>query len=208
MKQVAIIGAGEFGKQVLDIALLQNKYAPVGFIDDFNERKTFQGLDILGKIDDVETLYKRNKFDCLFVAIGYKHLSLKQELLKQFAHIPFATIVHPTSVIEQSAEIAQGVLTYAFAYIGFGSKVCKGSVINVYSYLPHDNLVKECTFLSCGVNMGGKVTIGERSFIGVGSTISDNLTICDDTLIGAGTVVIKDIEESGTYVGCPARKIN
>lgn len=208
MSRVAIIGAGEFGKQVLEIAVLQNKYVPVGFFDDFYTEKSFQDLPILGKIDDVETLYRQNKFDCLFISIGYNHLRFKQELTKRFSAIPFATIIHPTVVIEQSADIAQGVLIYSLAYIGPDVKIFRGSVINVYTYLPHDNLIKECSFLSCGINMAGKVNVGERCFIGIGVTISDSINICDDVLVGAGTVVVKDINESGTYVGCPARKIN
>ena len=30
--------------------------------------------------------------------------------------------------------------------------------------------------------------------------------ICDGCMVGAGAVVVKDIEEIGTYVGIPARK--
>ena len=207
MNRVAIIGAGEFGKQVLQIASTQKKYVPVGFFDDFYQEEKFRDIDVLGKIDDVETMYRQDKFDYLFISIGYNHLGFKQELTERFSSIPFATIIHPTVTIEDSAEIAEGVLIYANAYIGPGVKLSKGCVVNVYTYLPHDNLIKECTFLSGGIDMGGKVDVGERSFVGIGVTVTDNINICDDVFVGAGTVVIKDIDEPGTYVGCPARKI-
>lgn len=207
MNRLAIIGAGDLGKQALEIARLQKKYVPVGFFDDFNTDDSFQNLPPLGKIEDIEAAFSGKKFDYLFAAIGYKHLGFKQQLTERFSRIPFATIVHPTAVIEREAELESGVLLYAFAYIGFGVKVSKHSVINVYTYLPHDVLVKECSFLSCGVNVGGNVTIGERTFVGIGATVSDGVNICDDVLVGAGTVVIKDIVEPGTYAGCPARKI-
>jgi len=33
------------------------------------------------------------------------------------------------------------------------------------------------------------------------------LSICDNVIIGAGSVVIRDIEDAGTYVGNPAKRI-
>ena len=63
------------------------------------------------------------------------------------------------------------------------------------------------TFMSGGINTGGKVSIGERSFIGIGVTTSDSLSICDDVFIGAGSLILKSVTEPGTYVGSPVKKI-
>jgi len=48
--------------------------------------------------------------------------------------------------------------------------------------------------------------IGNKVYIGSNSTILP-VTICDDVVIGAGSVVTKNITESGTYAGNPARKL-
>ena len=48
--------------------------------------------------------------------------------------------------------------------------------------------------------------IGNKVYIGSNSTILP-ISICDDVVIGAGSVVTKNITESGTYAGNPARKI-
>ena len=48
--------------------------------------------------------------------------------------------------------------------------------------------------------------LGNKVYVGSNSTIMP-VTICDDVVIGAGSVVTKDITESGTYVGNPARKL-
>jgi acetyltransferase-like isoleucine patch superfamily enzyme len=48
--------------------------------------------------------------------------------------------------------------------------------------------------------------IGNKVYIGSNATILP-VTICDDVVIGAGAVVTKDICESGTYIGNPARKL-
>ena len=46
-----------------------------------------------------------------------------------------------------------------------------------------------------------------HTWVGAGVTVSNNVSICEECMIGAGTVIVKDIKESGTYVGVPARKI-
>ena len=54
----------------------------------------------------------------------------------------------------------------------------------------------------------GVATIGQRCFISTGVRIIGPVHIADNVVLGANAVVVKDIEESGTYVGVPARKIN
>lgn len=42
----------------------------------------------------------------------------------------------------------------------------------------------------------------------IGATVSNNLSICENCIVGVRGVVFKNLEESGTYVGIPVRKIN
>ena len=42
---------------------------------------------------------------------------------------------------------------------------------------------------------------------GIGACIKNNISVAKKCIIGAGAVVLKDIEESGTYVGVPAKRI-
>jgi len=49
-------------------------------------------------------------------------------------------------------------------------------------------------------NLGNHVTIGSNATI-------LPVSICDNVIIGAGAVVTSDIEEPGTYLGSPARKV-
>ena len=48
--------------------------------------------------------------------------------------------------------------------------------------------------------------IGNKVYIGSNSSILP-VSICDDVVIGTGSVVTKDITDSGTYAGNPARKL-
>jgi acetyltransferase-like isoleucine patch superfamily enzyme len=57
------------------------------------------------------------------------------------------------------------------------------------------------------VDIGGNCEICDKVFIGSGATILPGIKIPENTIIGAGSVVFRNIKESGTYVGNPAKKI-
>lgn len=54
----------------------------------------------------------------------------------------------------------------------------------------------------------GVATIGQKCFISTGVRIIGPVHITDNVVLGANAVVVKDINEPGTYVGVPARKIS
>ena len=60
--------------------------------------------------------------------------------------------------------------------------------------------------VSVGAKLSGTVSVGKSTWIGIGASVSNNLSICEGCMIGAGAVVVKDIDEAGTYVGVPAKK--
>jgi len=207
MNRLVIVGTGEFSKQILEIALIQNKYNVIGFYDDFSNDDSFQNIAILGKITDIENDFINKKFDFIFYGIGYNHLPFKHTLIEKYWKVPMATIIHPSALIESQSTIESGVLIYPLAYIGQRVHLSKGVVINVGTKLSHDIKIDSCSFLSVGVNSGGNVKVGKRVFIGIGAIIKDSVSICDDVLIGAGTLIIKSIIIPDTYFGSPARKM-
>jgi sugar O-acyltransferase (sialic acid O-acetyltransferase NeuD family) len=111
------------------------------------------------------------------------------------------------------------ILDDRWVSIGKGSALCAGSIIvcnstigdhfqiNLNSTVGHDTHIGDFVTISPGVNISGDCTIGNRVFFGTNSCCREKLTICDDVTIGMGAVVVKDITEPGTYIGCPARKV-
>ena len=58
-----------------------------------------------------------------------------------------------------------------------------------------------------GSVVSGNVTIGEYFYMGNNSSIREKIIIGDNIKIGMNAAVVKDITESGTYVGVPIKKI-
>ena len=96
----------------------------------------------------------------------------------------------------------------ASVVINTSSKVGKGCILNTSSSVDHDNLIRDYVHISPGARTGGNVNIGNGTWLGIGSLVSNNVNICSGCILGAGSVTVKDLEESGTYVGVPVRKID
>jgi sugar O-acyltransferase (sialic acid O-acetyltransferase NeuD family) len=201
--RLLIIGAGGHGKVVADIAVKMNKWQSVAFLDSDDSIKTCLGLDVIGKTTDA--LAFKDDFD-FFVAIGSNATRERiQEKLESGA-ASVVTLIHPDAVIGTGVKISAGVCVMAGVVINSSTSIGKGCIINTCSSLDHDNVIEDYVHISPGVNLAGRVRVMRNSWIGIGAVVSNNISICSNCIVGAGAVVIKDIIESGTYVGVPAYK--
>lgn len=210
MKQrLAIIGAGEMASQVIHYANIDGRYLPVGvFVDYPEDMQRFEGLERLGTLHDIEKSYANGLFDCLFIAIGYKHLAFKQSLHASLkGKIPFATIIANAAYIDPSSIIGEDVIIYPGTIIDKDVTIKDNVLLNLGATISHNCVVEDSSFIGVRTAVSGFTKIGRCCFIGTNSAISDNISICDNVIIGASALVIHDIVEDGTYVGVPAKKI-
>ncbi len=209
MKRIAIIGAGDLGLQFHHFISYYSNDKIVGWFDDTKRIGTLiSKVKVLGKIRDIPT--KKDNFDFIIIAIGYRHLILKIKLLKQlqYLEIPLYTFIHPTAIVDKSAFIAPGCFVYPNVVIDQHVKIERGCVLNISTIISHDTHIKECNFLAPGCMISGFVKVGSCCFLGTGTIIIDSIEVCDHVQTGAGSVVIKNLEQAGLYVGNPVRKIN
>lgn len=202
MKKLVIIGAGGHGRVVADIAQKLNSYDEIVFLDD-NLTAESMGLPIVGKVIDAE---KYLHIADIFVAIGNCNAreTLVERLLAMGATIP--TLIHPNAVIGARVEIGAGTVVMAGAVVNPCVQLGKGVIVNTCASVDHDCVLKDYVHVAIGAHLAGAVFVGERTWIGAGTTVSNNVSICADCMIGAGAVAVKDIAESGTYIGVPAKR--
>ncbi len=131
------------------------------------------------------TVSNKIRKDCLhIIAVGYPETKRKIiEPIKNKAYWLFALTSAPSFINNDSVEIDMGSVIYPYVVLTSNIKIGMFASIN------------------------SNVTIGDRVFLGANSCIKEKITICDDVIIGMGAVVVKDIKESGTYVGNPAIKL-
>lgn len=204
-KRLIIIGAGGHGKVIADIALKNNQYDEICFLDDIKASKKCMDFDVIGKVNDVYSYL--NDYD-IFVAIGDSDIREKliKDLKQQGAVIP--TLVHPNAVIAKNVSIGLGTVVMAGAIINPDTSIGEGCIINTSASIDHDCVIKDYVHISVGAHLAGNILVNEHTWIGIGACVRNNTAISERVMIGAGAVVVNNIEEKGTYIGVPAKKIN
>jgi sugar O-acyltransferase (sialic acid O-acetyltransferase NeuD family) len=207
-KTLAIIGSGHLGQQIAHYAISDNHYEKVVFFDDFSTETAINGFEILGNSDAVEVEFKKLSFDEIIIGIGYKHLAVRKQLFERFKDkIPFGTIIHSTTWVDTTAVIKEGCVIYPCCCIDAHAVVDYNTILNISCSVAHDTHIGKHCFLSPRVALAGFIIVEEMCILGINATIIDNINIVSKTQIGGGSVVIKNIEQSGLYVGNPTRFI-
>lgn len=202
--KLLIIGASGHGKVIADIALKMNKWRSIAFLDDDENIKQSMNIDVIGKSSDA---FKHMQDYDISVAIGNNCTREKiQENLEELgASIP--VLIHPDATIGKQVEIGLGTVVMAGVVINCCTRIGKGCIINTGATIDHDNIIEDYVHISPGANLAGTVRVGKRTWIGIGSVVGNNISIINDCKIGAGAVVVRNIDEVGTYVGVPVRRI-
>lgn len=192
-QEIVIIGASGHGSVVADI-VLANKDRIVGFLDDDLSKKS---LGVIERFTD----YPNAKF---VIAIGD---AKKREEIANRLNCRWYTAIHPSAIISPSAAIGEGTVIMPNAVVNANAEIGAHCIINTTAVIEHDNVIEDFSHISVGAKLGGGVTIGKSSWIGIGASVNNNITVCDNCTIGAGAVVVRDINEAGTYIGVPAKKM-
>ena len=168
------------------------------FVEGMQE--TINSIPLTGSINDIELDQD------IFLSIGDSNLRAKY-FLKFKNQIIRNTIFHSDSLQEE--KIKYGIANQIFAHSYINSQVIIGdnNIINTGAIIEHGAIVGNHNHISIGAKICGRSTIGNKCLIGAGSVIVEKLSICDNVIIGAGAVVIRDINDAGTYVGNPVKRI-
>ena len=197
MNNLVIIGAGGFGREVFNLAVhcneVNNNLKIKGFIDDnIAALDNFKGYPpILSSIKG----YKIEKDDVFVCAIG--NIQLKKDLCLHIIELggTFISLIHPSSRINQNANIGNGVLVFMNTNISNDCFIDDYVTIQGYVGLGHDTMIGKWSHINTYSFTGGGVRIGEEVLLNTRSTILPNVKICSKTIVGACSLVVRNIKE-------------
>lgn len=199
MNRLIIIGAGGHGKVIADNAI-KNGYTDICFVDD-KATGACMGFPIIGSCNDLEIL---NDGNTDFI-IGIGNNAARRTIAETY-NVNWVSIIHPSAQIAFNAEISKGTVVMANAVVNACAKIGEHCIINTAAIIEHDNIIEDYVHISPNAALGGTVLIGSLTHVGIGATVKNNTDICSNCTIGAGAVVVKNIKESGIYIGMPTRK--
>ena len=211
MENIAIYGAGGFGREVLtlieQINERENKYNFIGFFDDGIKRgEMINGFPVLGGISVLNHLEERL---ALVLAIGSPEM--KKSVFRKIrnSNLLFPSLIHPSAQIcaARYVELEDGCIVCAGCIITVNVVIHKFVILNLSCTVGHDTEIGEFSSLMPAVNISGEVVIGKEVYVGTGAKIINQLSIGDGTIVGAGAVVAKSLPSNCTAVGIPAKPV-
>lgn len=211
MKNIAIFGAGGFGKEVKTIIdkineVKPNTYNFIGFYDDGLEKgKLINGFPVLGGIRELNKITEKLK---LVISIGDP--KIKFNILNKISNtnIDYPSIIHPNvSISKDDVLIGKGCIICEGTIITCNIRIGSFVILNLSCTVGHDTIIEDfCAFMP-SVNISGEVKINKSVYVGTGAKIINLLEIGESTIIGAGAVVSKSLPSKCTAVGIPAKPI-
>ena len=210
-KKVVIIGAGGFGREVLDIfdALNQkkNQVEVLGFIvqEQYGKVGTVvNGKPILGDFDWLEANYSQVEVLC---SVGAPHHRIR--LIRRAKEIgcKFINLIHPNAIMTRWITLGEGVVITAGCILTNNILIGNHVHINLGCTVGHDVVIKDYVTLSPGVHISGNIEIGEGCYVGTGTNTIEKLNIGEWSIIGAGSTIVREVSPNTTVVGVPGKVI-
>lgn len=203
MKHLVIIGAGGHGKVAADIAFKTKIYDRISFLDDSVCQKVV-GCDVIGCVEDFKRYIPNSEF---FVAIGNGKVREKIHNMLIDNDAVITSLIHPSAEVACGVKMGVGCMVASMAVVGPDTSLGDEVIINTSCSVDHDCIVGDYSHISVGAHLAGEVSVGRNTMIGAGAIVKNGISVCDECMIGAGAVVVKNVFESGTYVGVPASKM-
>jgi sugar O-acyltransferase (sialic acid O-acetyltransferase NeuD family) len=208
MKDLIIVGAGGFGRDVLytieAVNAVKTEWNIKGFIDD-----NLNALDnvkcdysIIGTISE----WKPSDNEIFALAISTPVIKERVVSLLKDKGAAFATIIHPQAYIPSFVEIGEGSVLTAFTALGDNVKI--GRFVHIMaSMIGQDTVVGDYTTTTAYANIATGI-VGKRVFIGSHSVLLGHRTIGDDAFVCAGSIVYRNVKPNTKVFGNPAIKAN
>lgn len=207
MKDIVILGAQGCAKEICFLLEENNKiefeWNILGFITE--EEGADLPYPVLGNDD---WLLKQEKEIYAVCAVG--NPALKRKIICKYQsreNIHFPIIVSQHALIGDRNLFGKGTIICSGVTITTEVELGEFVTVNIGSTICHESRIGDFTTLAPGVNISGNDIIGAGCDIGVGAKLIQGIKVGNDSVVGAGSVVIRDVPEAVTVIGCPGRVI-
>ena len=203
--RVAIFGAGGFAREVQGMLAQDGRYDLACFVV---RAPVAIGVGVLPVVDESAFwagAAEAGTVSGAFVAIGTPKVRWDVTDRLRAAGFALPPLVHRSASLLERTAIGDGSIVYPLVTLTTGITVGRGVLLNAACSIGHDTVVGDFANINPGARIAGGVRIGAGAFIGIGATIIEGITVGAGAIVGAGAVVIRDVPESVTVVGVPAR---
>lgn len=213
MKDIAIYGAGGFGREVASMIDLINRTQPntwnlIGFFDDGEpkEKQVSHFGRILGNYEDLNAWPTDLR---VVLCIGSpKTLKIVRGKITN-PKVIFPNLIHPNFVITDAAtfNIGEGNIIKANCSVTCDVTIGNFNVLNGFINIGHDVNVGDFNVFMPGCRISGEVTVKTLNLIGADSFIKQQLKIGEGVTLSPLSALLTKPKDNCLYIGNPAKKI-
>lgn len=210
MKNLILIGAGDFSLEIWswlhDAVGYGTQFVFKGFLDDNPSALSkfdFCNFNVLGNIDE----YVLQEGDVFICAIGNPIVKEKVTKIIIDKGGEFLNLIHKSVIMFKNISLGEGIVISPNCIISNSCILGNHVSLNFSCTLGHNANIGNFCQVNSQCDVTGYVSLGEKVFLGSRVSLIPNVKVFDNIVIGAGSVVFKSLENPGTYIGNPARKL-
>ena len=205
MKELIIVGAGGFGREVYYIAKEINrqeqKWIIKGFVDD--DEHALDGINIeaplLGSIQN----WKVSENETFVLGMSSPKTKEIVVNLMKGKGASFETLISPMAHVIETATIGEGCIING----SIGDCVKIGNYVNVMgSMIGQDSTIDDFSTTTGYTNIAS-AHIGKRVFVGSHAVVLNGKKVGNDAFVCAGSIVFSNVKAGTKVFGNPAKRM-
>ncbi len=174
-RNLLILGAGQYGSVVREIALETGAFDEIGYLDDsFVPENTEKdsGRRIIGKLNGCERFADEYAF--AVVAMGNPELRREWTGKLRKAGFGIPVIVSPRAYVSPSARLGEGIVVEPLAGINANSTVGSGTYVSMGAVVNHNAAVGDWCHIDCNAVILGGASVPDGVWVGAGRIVKSD----------------------------------
>jgi sugar O-acyltransferase (sialic acid O-acetyltransferase NeuD family) len=207
-----LVGAGGFARETLELVRAANRLSPawevLGFLDDDPGRhgSEIHGVRVLGPCDAVHDHPDALVVACVATpADPPRRLGLVSRLALPSER--YATLIHPSAVVPESATIGHGSMLHATTVLTADVRLGAHVAVMPAVVLTHDDVIGDGVTFGAGARLAGGVTVERGAYVGSGALVREGVVVGAGAVVGMGAVVTASVPPDEVWAGVPARRL-
>jgi sugar O-acyltransferase (sialic acid O-acetyltransferase NeuD family) len=207
-EDIAIVGAGGFGREISLLIDLINKntvkFNKVGFYDDGIPAGTkFGDLQVLGKVDELNRIKSH-----LNVVVAISNPEIKKSINQRLTNklLIYPNIIHPELKLNEGRnKIGIGNIFTEGFIMTCDITIGNFNIFNTRVSLGHDVKIGNFNVFNPNTQISGDVTIMDANLFGVNSCVLQGMSIGSCNMLGAYSLLTRRIRNGKKYFGIPSK---